>query len=211
MTAQAQGMSEPARTHPPRKLRNFLLEPRFQLKYTFMVVGVTVFVAAVLGYYAYQYSTGQTQLLNIERMEAVIEKGGEPDEQFIADLEQYARDADRKVAMAILGGILALALALGGTGIIVTHRLVGPAYRLRRLIKDVGGGRLVVEGGLRKGDELQDVFEAFRSMVESMRGSRQQVIDDLEVAITDAKEGGGSDELTARLEQLRDRLRASLD
>jgi hypothetical protein len=49
MTAQAQPVSQsPRSTHPPRKLRNFLLEPKFQLKYTGMVVGVTLVVAAVL-------------------------------------------------------------------------------------------------------------------------------------------------------------------
>ena len=102
MTAEAQPLSNPSRSHPPRKLRNYLLQPKFQLKYTSMVVGVTVVVAAVLGFQAYSYSTGQTELLNIERMEA---KGGAVDERFIADLDNYAREADRKVLLAVLGGI----------------------------------------------------------------------------------------------------------
>src|ERR1044071_4023746 len=105
MTVEAQPMtssSPSGRTHPPRKLRNYLLEPRFQLKYTCMVVGVTVVVASVLGWFAYQYSTGQTELLNIERME---KQGSAADQQFISDLQRYAHDADRKVLFAILGGI----------------------------------------------------------------------------------------------------------
>src|SRR5262245_57963100 len=161
MTAEVQSQSlspQSGRAHPPRKLRNYLLEPRFQLKYTGMVVGVTLLVGGVLGYQAYQYSTGQTELLNIERMDAVVGKGSAPDEQFIADLERYARDADRKVAFAVLGGIGVLALALAFTGIVVTHRLVGPAYRLRQLLRQVSEGRLRPAGKLRKHDELQDVF-----------------------------------------------------
>ena len=65
MTAEAQSLSPSGRAHPPRKLRNFLLEPKFQLKYTGMVVGVTLVVAAVLGFQAYEYSTGQTQLRTV--------------------------------------------------------------------------------------------------------------------------------------------------
>ncbi|MDD9936025.1 MAG: hypothetical protein OXT09_20605 [Myxococcales bacterium] len=211
MTAEANRMSQTPRTaHPPRRIRNFLLEPKFQLKYTGMVVGVTVVVAAVLGHYAYQYSTGQTQLLNIERMEAVIEQGGEPDQQFIADLESYAREADQRVAMAILGGIMVLALALGLTGIVVTHRLVGPSYRLRRLIGDVRRGRLVVEGGLRKGDELQDVFEAFKAMVDSLRSSRTEYISDLESMIEGARKAGVDAQVVAEMEALRNKLHGTL-
>jgi len=147
MTAEAQQLSQSGRAHPQRRLRNYLLQPKFQLKYTSMVVGVTVVVAAVLGFQAYTYSTGQTQLLNIERMER---KGGEIDERFIADMERYARAEDRKVMFGVLGGIAVLALALGITGIVVTHRMVGPAFRLKNALRKVSSGRLQLDGALRK-------------------------------------------------------------
>jgi methyl-accepting chemotaxis protein len=209
MTAEAQRMSShPAgRTHPPRKLRNYLLQPKFQLKYTSMVVGVTVVVASVLGHYAYQYSTGQTQLLNIERMET---KGSSTDKRLIADLEGYARDADRKVLLAILGGIAVLALALGATGIVVTHRLVGPAYRLKQLLRQVSDGRMQPAGSLRKHDELQDVFEAFQQMVASLRSAREQQIQELDAALKAASDAGADPRAMAAVRALRDRLRDTL-
>ncbi len=208
MTAEAQRLSHSSRAHPPRKLRNYLLEPKFQLKYTSMVVGVTVVVASVLGYFAYQYSTGQTQLLNIERME---QKGSAADARFIADLESYARAADRKVMLGVLGGIAVLALALGATGIVVTHRLVGPAYRLKRLLRHVREGHIQIEGSLRKHDELQDVFEAFQQMVTSLREAREQDIGEIERVLDAARERGLPEESLALLRAVRDRMRASLD
>jgi methyl-accepting chemotaxis protein len=209
MTAEAQRMSShpSGRTHPPRKLRNYLLQPKFQLKYTSMVVGVTVVVASVLGHYAYQYSTGQTQLLNIERMET---KGSSTDKRLIADLERYARDADRKVLLAILGGIAVLALALGATGIVVTHRLVGPAYRLKQLLGQVSDGRMQPAGSLRKHDELQDVFEAFQQMVASLRSAREQQIQELDAALKAASDAGADPRAMAAVRALRDRLRETL-
>jgi methyl-accepting chemotaxis protein len=207
MTAEAQRLSShPGRTHPPRKLRNYLLEPKFQLKYTGMVVSVTLVVAAVLGYQAYKYSTGQTELLNIEKMEAATVSGEIADARFIADLEGYAREADRKVALAIMAGIAVLALALGITGIVVTHRLVGPAYRLRQLLRQVSAGSLAPAGSLRKHDELHDVFVAFQEMVKSLRGAREQELAALDDAIERAKVGGASDAALEPMRALRTRL-----
>jgi nitrogen fixation/metabolism regulation signal transduction histidine kinase len=209
MTADAQRLSSHSgRAHPPRKLRNYLLEPKFQLKYTSMVVGVTVVVASVLGHYAYQYSTGQTQLLNMKRMET---RGNAADARFISDLDRYARDEDRKVLLAVLGGIGVLALALGATGIVVTHRLVGPAYRLKQLLRQVRDGHIHPRGKLRKHDELQDVFESFQDMVESLRSVREQQIQELDEALKAARDSGADDKALAAVRAIRDRLSASLE
>lgn len=210
MTAEAQRFSNTPRTHPPRKLRNYLLEPRFQLKYTAMVVGVTVVVAAVLGYHAYQYSKGQTEMFTIKQVENEVGKGGAPDEQFIQDLQDYAKKADSQVLLAILGGIGVLALALAGTGIVVTHRLVGPAYKLRMLLRRVADGHIKVEGGLRKHDELHDVFDAFQRMVNNLRADRQRDILELDAAIEAATRSGAVD-LAASLRAIRERMQKSLD
>lgn len=211
MTAEVQSLSpQSGRAHPPRKLRNYLLEPKFQLKYTGMVVGVTVLVAGVLGYQAYQYSKGQTDLLNIERMDAAVGNGSAPDERLIADIERYAREADRKVAIAVLGGIGVLALALALTGIVVTHRLVGPAYRLRQLLRQVSEGRLRPAGSLRKHDELQDVFEMFQRMVGSLRTAREQDLADIERAFEHARAAGVPETSLEPLRAMQERIRASL-
>lgn len=41
-------------TRHQRKLRNYLLDKKFQLKYTGIVIAITVILSAVLGYYLYQ-------------------------------------------------------------------------------------------------------------------------------------------------------------
>lgn len=213
MTAQAESVAMPSR--PPgakqRKLRNFLLEPKFQLKYTGMVVAVTVVVASVLGYIALQYSMGQTQALNMQMMELKRAQGEEVDDRFIADMEAYARAEDVRVRNSVILGILVMTLALGFTGVIVTHRLVGPAYRLRRLLAGVGAGRIKVGFGLRKGDELQHVFEAFRAMVGGLRDAHATDIARLDAALEKARAAGVSDEVLADVLAVRDRLRAAID
>jgi methyl-accepting chemotaxis protein len=208
MTAEAQRISYRSGPQAKRRLRNYLLVPSFQLKYTAMVVGVTLVVASVLGTLAYSYSTGQTQMLSIQKLEA---KGNAADERFITDLERYAHDADRKVALGIAGAVLLLAVALGLTGIIVTHRLVGPVYRVKQLLHEVRDGHLRVEGRLRKHDELQDLFEAFQDMVSSLRSAQEREIAQLEGAIEKAREAGLRKDAVDALLETRDRMRAVLD
>lgn len=213
MTAQAEHVARPSWIPGARqrRLRNFLLEPKFQLKYTGMVVAVTVVVASVLGYIALQYSMGQTQALNMQMMELKRAQGEELDDQFIADMESYARSEDERIRNSVILGILVMTLALGFTGVIVTHRLVGPAYRLRSLLNGIGAGRLKVGFGLRKGDELQHVFEAFRAMVVALREAHSGDIARLDAAIEKAQASGVSEDVIADVRAVRDRLRAAID
>lgn len=209
MSAEAQRVSYGSGPQAKRRLRNYLLVPSFQLKYTAMVVGVTVIVASVLGLLAYDYSKGQTQMLTINKIEA---KGNAIDEGFIRDLERYSEEADRKVALRIVGGVFLLAIALGFTGILVTHRLVGPVYRLKICARQVRDGHLsLAVNGLRKGDELQDLFEAFREMVASLRTAQQRDISELDVAIEKAREAGLPNEALSHLVETRDRMRSALE
>jgi methyl-accepting chemotaxis protein len=204
----ARSLPVPRHSHPPRKLRNFLLQPKFQLKYSGMVVGVTVVVAAVLGFLAYRYSTGQTELQNLQLIAA---KGESVDAQFIADIQHYARQADQRVMLGILMGIAVLTMALGATSIVITHRLVGPAYRLKRMLAAVSEGRIAAVGALRKHDELQDVFEAFQHMTKRLRETRQQDLQEFDAALEKARAAGLPEEALSQLRTLRDRLARALD
>ena len=203
----AEGKAEGAqkRKPPKRRLRNYLLDARFQLKYTGMVVVVTMIVAAVLGWFAYDFSQGQTESMTLS-----IAMTPEINPEAAADLEAYARAEDQKVLVGIIGGILILMLVLGLTGIIVTHKVVGPAYKLRLLLNEVAAGHLKLVGRLRKGDELQELFESFANMVEKLRESQAGEVKELEDAIARLKDGC-SDDAIEDLSAVVARMKATLD
>jgi methyl-accepting chemotaxis protein len=189
-----------------RRLRNYLLDSRFQLKYTGMVVGVTVMVATVLGYFAYNYSRGQTEALQVQM-------AMQPDlnPQVAAQLDEVARAEDRKVLFGIVGGIAILAIALGFTGIVVTHKVVGPAYKMKLMLRRVAQGHLKVEGSLRKGDELKDVFIAFNDMIEELRSSQAEEVAMLDEALGQAERAGTPTEVLRIFREVRDRMQSELD
>ena len=188
-----------------RQMRNFLLDRRFQLKYTAMVLGVTLAVAGVLGYFAYRYSKGQTEALT-----AQIALQPELNPEAAKDLKGFAEKEDRKVANAIFVGVLILVVALGLTGIVVTHRVVGPAYRMRRLFDEVGDGRLYLTTGIRRGDELQELYRSFSQMVESLRDQRTEEVEALEETLTKMESAGVESDYLTELWALLERLRRSV-
>lgn len=215
MTADAQTMPKQDAKPPKRLLRNYLLDARFQLKYTGMVVVVTALVTGGtgtwLGYEAYRYSTGMSEML-------LIQQGGvaeQLDDELHQLMEDESRQRDLEVRNQIVLGVVALVvilvLALGFTGIVVTHKVVGPAYKLKLQLGDVANGNLNIQGGFRKGDELQDVGEAFKSMVTALRDRQEEEIADLE-KILEAVKGEDVDEgILDQINDLRERMRAPLD
>ena len=189
-----------------RRMRNYLIDRRFQLKYTGMVLLVTVSVAGGLGYVAYGFSQGQTEALT-----AHIAAQPDLDPDTATDLEEFAQQEDRKIRNAILAGVLLLTLALGFTGIIVTHRVVGPAYRMRRLFQHVGDGKIEITTGIRKGDELQELYHSFAEMVESLRDQRGEEIAQLEETLIKMESAGVQSAYITELRAVLERIRKTVD
>ena len=189
-----------------RKMRNYLIDRPFQLKYTGMVLLVTVSVASGLGYVAYGFSKGQTEALT-----AHIASQPDLDPGTATDLERFAQQEDRKIRNAIIGGVLLLTLALGLTGIVVTHRVVGPAYRMRRLFRHVAKGKIEITTGIRKGDELQELYHSFADMVESLRDQRGEEIAQLEETLIKMESAGVQSAYITELRAVLERIRKTVD
>ncbi len=104
----------------------------------------------------------------LEKDAATLEKRAE-------ELKQQAADVKSQQQALLLGLVVMLALlvaAIGVAGIVFTHKIAGPIFKMKRLLRQIGEGKLVLREKLRKGDELQHFFETFEKMVEDLR--RQQ-------------------------------------
>ncbi|MCP3142688.1 sensor histidine kinase [Pyxidicoccus xibeiensis] len=125
-----------------------------------------------------------------------------------AELERQQR-----LTWWVLGGLLAgftVVVALGT--IVVTHRLAGPLLRIRRMVNEVHEGKLrPPQYGLRDGDELRDLFEATRKMVQRLREQHEEDARALAKALEAAERSGATPELVAELRTLEGRYRARLE
>jgi nitrate/nitrite-specific signal transduction histidine kinase len=84
--------------------------------------------------------------------------------------------AQQQVTIAVLIGLLvAFTVLIAFGAIVITHRIVGPLFRIKRMAREVGRGALRPPTyGLRPGDELQDLFEVVSSMISSLRAQAER-------------------------------------
>jgi len=128
-------------------------------------------------------------------------------------LQKRSGDLARQQFQMFLVLIVVLSLlvvGIGIAGIVVTHRVAGPIYKMKRLLGYVGDGHLSGREKLRKGDELQHFFDAFEAMVESLRKRQEFEIGRLDRAI-EALEGTLPAEQLKDLRALRQDMQDALD
>ncbi|MBN8226200.1 signal protein [Corallococcus macrosporus] len=112
----------------------------------------------------------------------------------------------------VLGGcLLTFIVVVALATIVVTHRMAGPLFRIKRMMREVADGSLnPPQHGLREGDELQDVFEAARDMTQRLRARQTEDSRALSEALAQARASGATgpwvDELSALEARYRERL-----
>lgn len=148
---------------------------------------------------------------------ALNESLGEVDarqEKNLADVRRLQDDIrnDRQSLKLLLGGsALSLLVVLTLMGIVITQRIVGPVSKLKRLLRRVSTGRLVVDERLRRGDELEDLFETFLQMTYSLRAMQHARIATLDATLRRAEETRAAPEVVDGLLALRAQMVLGLE
>lgn len=260
---EAASMSAPPAGRHQRRMKNYLLDAHFQLKYSAYLVGIAVLFSVCLGILLWRTSEAviaqSTQ--TVQQGEQVVSRGREVVEEsrkvsevvkmnIVKDpiysdnpalLDAFKGDADkqderlrnqqaalekqatelkqrsaairgqqRTMLLTLTTALTLLVVLIGFAGIIVTHKVAGPIYKMKRQIREVGEGHLRIPNKLRKGDELVDFFEAFETMVINLRARQQSEIDKLERAIATLEPKAEPGELDS-LYQLRQEMKDALN
>jgi methyl-accepting chemotaxis protein len=229
----------PAATSPAqpgaykRSVRNYLLDSRFQLKYSGFLVLVAVVISGVMGAVLYETTlavVGESSALvdeskkvsEVSRMnirdlasdspELLTEFNREADAHDKALSDQQARliHGQQLMIESLVGGLALMVVLIGLLGIYFTHKVAGPIFKMKRLLKQVGDGHLHVDARLRRGDELTDFFDTFTQMVKGLRQMESRQLEDVEAAIK-ALEGGSREETAAALGRVRDAMNHALE
>jgi nitrogen fixation/metabolism regulation signal transduction histidine kinase len=126
-------------------------------------------------------------------------------------LEEQAASIEKQQSIlltAIYAALIALVVLVGLAGIVFTHKVAGPIFKMTMQINELGEGHWKVPAPLRKGDELAHFFQAWASTVQSLRAQREAEIAKLDAVLEGLDD---SDDQAAALRSLRDDLRAVLD
>jgi methyl-accepting chemotaxis protein len=215
-----------------RSVRNYLIDSRFQLKYAGILVLVAVVISATMGGVLYQTTravvTESTALVEesqkvseVSRMNVKDLASDSPElmSEFSREVEAHDHNLaeqqaslirrQRNMIVSLVGGLALMVVLIGLLGIYFTHKVSGPVHKMKGLLRKVGTGDLHVDARLRKGDELQDFFEAFTQMVASLRAFEGEQLGQIENALG-AMERGQSPEAIVALRRVRDAMRAGL-
>lgn len=226
-----QAPAAPAPGRPQRKLKNFLLDARFQLKFAAYFVAMALVAAALIGVFLVRTTSSLFSRMNdsVDARSKAAETSRDlgtcslnneltknmDDPSFAENLAARSKAIDaafeaetqaviaqrtelvaqQKLTIAILVGLLAAFTILTALGaIVITHRIVGPLFRIKRMAREVASGVLQPPTyGLRPDDELQDVFEVFSKMVVQLRAQAEADLKDVSQA------AGGDAAALARL------------
>lgn len=229
-----------------RSKKSYLLDPRFQLKWTSYLVLVVVLVMTGLGVVIGRSAgrTSDTAELAVKQAEKAFAESrtnsilartsaqlaGDPTlntlmDEGIADLDaQSAKNLadvrsqqqdiarERRNLQLTLGGAgIALVLLLSVMGIVITHRIVGPVHKMKKLLRRVSTGRLAIEERLRSGDELEDLFDAFLQMTYSLRALQTARLKTLEATLKRAEATGAADDVLEGMRALRAQMVLGLE
>lgn len=123
----------------------------------------------------------------------------------------YIQRLRQWVLLALIGSGLLICVVLFAAAIVITHRIVGPVYRLKRLLHQVGGGSYIIRGRPRQGDELIDLFDAFMEMVDSLKTAQASEIAELDQALKTAEAKGISGDAMEPFKVLRARMQKHLE
>lgn len=74
-----------------------------------------------------------------------------------------------KVAATLIKNMSVLAVLIFVLAIFVSHRIAGPIYRIKSIIRDIGEGKLDRRVYLRKNDELHDLADEINKMQENLK------------------------------------------
>ncbi len=134
------------------KRRKVLIKRAFQLKYVgailFFVLLIT-FISSITIYMSiFPYLS--------EKLANVYPQGR---------LVMVLRNANMKVLMST-AVVLPIAVWVG---IMFSHRIAGPWYRMEVILREIAEGSLIKRVNLRKGDELQSLGEAINEVTDNLR------------------------------------------
>ena len=146
-----------------RKRRRYIIKKTFQVKYTAIIlcfIFLTAFISCAAIYFAlYPYLS--------EKLANVYPQGR---------LVTVLKNAQINASVSTL---ILLPLA-AWFGIILSHRIAGPWYRLENILKLMAKGNFATEVKLRKNDELHSLADAINDATRNLRETTLKTHDQLE-------------------------------
>ncbi len=138
-----------------RKLRNFLINPAFQLKYAFWLSASGLTLVSMNAALFYLYTR--------ENYSTLVELSPMTD-----DVRRLLQTELRLIILQLSALSLAFVILMTLLGIVISHRAAGPLFHFNRIFREIAEGNRQARVRLRPGDDFQDVAASFNRMMDSL-------------------------------------------
>ena len=176
----ATGAPASPRPRYTRKLSNYLLDKKLQLRYVLVVTILSGVIAGALGFMIYQQRRAAPE--SIEKDLAALTTKDANNEQFEEAISDSLSSEDKELVYKMVGVGIALVIILSLYLVIMTHKVAGPLFKVAMYFERMADGRLGVVTPLRKGDMLVDFYTSFKEMHDEVRARAQADVATLDSA-----------------------------
>lgn len=155
--------------------RRYLIDRRFQIKYTLMVVILSSIVFLIFGYRLYRGELAKTQILQIQNL----------------DVQNLVQSQDTTILYYLAAFFLLQLASLVVLGILITHRIAGPVFRVQKYLEDAAkGGELKTLDKVRSRDEFHEFFDSLSELIDRFKAKtdvQKAKVDELKHALDKAR------------------------
>jgi hypothetical protein len=141
------------RRKPKRQIRNYLLDTGLQLKLASYLLAFAVALSLGLGWHLWTAYRETSEVVALAAPEVASALATE--------------DRWRIVQVSVI--LVLVLLCLLGASVVITHRIAGPAFVIRRTCAQVSDGNLARPRPLRNHDLLVDLADTVSGMVDALR------------------------------------------
>jgi nitrogen fixation/metabolism regulation signal transduction histidine kinase len=132
----------------------YLVDKRFQFKYTMMIVGVSSLIYGYFAYRLYENERAKTAILQIREL----------------DVRGMVEQQDLSILYYLLGFFALQVVSLLALGILITHRIAGPVHRVQKYLEEVAEtGELKPLDPVRNRDEFREFFGTLSLFIQSLQ------------------------------------------
>ena len=182
-----------------RSLRNYLLNSSYQLRFTGVIVVISAILTGGLGYLVLHNAHEASRVVQVRAMD--------PTDELAQQLVKQFAQGDRVLMVTLIAFGFILSVVLAAYGIVLTHKVAGPLFKVANHLDKIRDGKLGVVYNLRKGDQLVDFFEHFKAAHDALRHQAEEDIALLDKAIGAVGASPVADELKAAKQRKQESLK----